>query len=97
MDAEGFVWSARWFGGCIVRYDPDGKLERRVEIPARQTSSLAFGGPDLTDIFVTSAASPEPLELAPVGYRPENVYSGGKLFHLNLGIPGRNEYRARIE
>ncbi len=58
VDAEGFVWSARWFGGCVVRYDPDGKVERRIAIPAMQTSSLAFGGPDLTDIFVTSASSP---------------------------------------
>jgi D-xylonolactonase len=96
VDAEGFVWSARWFGGCVVRYDPDGKVERRVAIPATETSSLAFGGPELTDIFVTSASSAEPLELAPAGYRPENVYSGGKLFHLNLGIPGRNEYRTRV-
>ena len=55
VDAEGFVWSAQWYGGCIVRYDPDGKEERRLEAPAKQVSSLIFGGESLTDIFITSA------------------------------------------
>ncbi len=95
VDADGFVWSAQWFGGCLVRYDPDGKVERRVPIPATQTTSLTFGGPDLTDIFVTSASMPDALPLAPSGYSANQVYSGGKLFRLNLGIPGRKEYRAR--
>ncbi len=96
VDAEGYVWSAQWFGGCIVRYDPDGTEERRVSIPATQVTSLAFGGAGLTDMFVTSASHPDALPLAPPGYSPERVYSGGKLFHLNLGITGKNEHRATI-
>jgi sugar lactone lactonase YvrE len=96
VDAEGFVWSAQWFGGCLVRYDPDGRVERRVEIPARQTSSLAFGGADLTDVFVTSASVSDALPLAPRGYKPEAEYAGGKVFHFNIGIAGRTKYRSRI-
>lgn len=96
VDSQGFVWSAQWFGGCIVRYDPDGSVERRVLIPASQTSSLAFGGPDLTDIFVTSASLTDALPLAPHGYDPQVGYVGGKLFHLNLGISGKGEHLARI-
>lgn len=95
VDAAGYVWSAQWFGGCIVRYDPEGKEERRVTIPASQVTSLAFGGPELTDIFVTSASFPDALPLAPPGYSPESRYPGGKLFHLNQGIPGKLEYHAR--
>ena len=57
VDAEGFIWFAEWYGGCVCRYDPDGTLERRIAVPAKQTSSLAFGGPDLRDIFITSAAT----------------------------------------
>jgi len=56
VDKDGFVWSAQWYGSCIVRYDPDGKIERRIATPAKQTSSLAFGGDGFTDIFITTAA-----------------------------------------
>jgi D-xylonolactonase len=96
VDSQGFVWSAEWFGGCIVRYDPDGVIERRITIPAFQTSSLASGGADFSDIFITSASLTDALPVAPPGYDPEAVYAGGKLFHLNLGIPGKAEHLARV-
>lgn len=96
VDAEGHVWSAQWFGSCIVRYDPDGRVERRVPIPAKQTSSVAFGGPDLTDVFVTSANFSDSLPLAPPGYDPHQGYIGGRLFLANLGIAGKPEFRCRI-
>jgi sugar lactone lactonase YvrE len=96
VDAEGFVWSAEWYGSCICRYDPDGKLERRIEIPSKQTSSLAFGGPDLREMFVTSAAKSEPMPVMPPDYDPATGYFGGALFHLNVGIQGRLEYRTRL-
>jgi sugar lactone lactonase YvrE len=97
VDEEGFIWTAEWYGSCVSRYDPDGRLERRLALPAKQISSLAFGGPDLTDIFITSAGKPEPMPIMPPGYDPHTGYSGGALFHLNLGIPGRPEYRASIQ
>jgi sugar lactone lactonase YvrE len=96
VDAEGFVWSAQWFGSCLVRYDPDGRLERRVPVPAKQTSSVAFGGPNLTDMFVTSAKFSDSLPLAPPGYNPHDGYVGGKLFLANPGIAGKPEFRCRI-
>jgi sugar lactone lactonase YvrE len=96
VDAEGFVWCAHWFGGCVIRYDPDGKLERRIEIPAFQTSSVTFGGPDFTDMFVTSAAETDSLSLAPSGYDPGRGYVGGPVYHLKPGIQGREEYHAKI-
>lgn len=95
VDAQDFVWSAQWFGGCLCHYDPDGKLERRVDIPAKQTSSLTFGGPDLTDIFVTSAAISDALMLAPPHYQPLGRI-GGQLFQLNAGIPGKPESRCLL-
>jgi sugar lactone lactonase YvrE len=96
VDAEGYVWSAQWFGGCIVRYDPDGKEQQRIAIPAAQTSSLTFGGPDLTDIFVTSASLSDALSLAPPQYSTEGRNIGGQLYHLNLGIRGKEEYKAKM-
>ncbi len=96
VDAEGFVWSAQWYGSCVVRYDPDGKLERRIQTPAKQTSSLAFGGPDLTDIFITSAGQSEPMPIMPPGYDPAAGYFGGALYHMNLGIRGQVQQMANM-
>lgn len=96
VDAAGFIWSAQWYGSCIVRYDPEGKVERRVQMPAKQVSSLAFGGPDLTDIFVTSAGQSEIMPIMPPGYDPHAGNFGGPLYHLNLGIAGLSPNHADI-
>lgn len=96
VDADGFLWCAHWFGGCVTRYDPDGKRERRVEIPASQTSSLAFGGPDLDEVYVTSAAMSNGLILAPEGYDPAKVFVGGPLYRFRPGIRGKLKFRSRV-
>lgn len=56
MDNEGFVWNARWGGSCLLRFAPDGSLDRIVELPVSHPTSCVFGGPDLTTLYVTSAA-----------------------------------------
>ncbi len=96
VDAQGFVWCAHWFGGCLTRYDPEGKLERRIETPAAQTSSLAFGGPELNEIFITSAAASNALSLAPLGYEPEKLFLGGPLYQMTTDVQGKLDYRSRI-
>jgi sugar lactone lactonase YvrE len=96
VDAEGFIWCAHWFGARITRFDPDGRVERRVTLPATQTSSLAFGGPDLDTIFVTTAAKNNMLAEAPPGYDPDRVYVGGRLYQMRSDVQGRKEYRSRI-
>lgn len=96
VDADGYVWSAQWYGSCVVRYDPDGVVERRIATPAKQTSSLTFGGADLTDIFITSAGNSEAMPIMPPGYDPANGYFGGRLYHTNLSIAGKPEFRTRI-
>jgi sugar lactone lactonase YvrE len=96
VDSEDCVWSAEWYGSCIRRYDPDGVLERTIQIPAKQCSSLAFGGSELRDLFVTSAATSEPMPEMPPGYDSEAGYFGGALFHLVPGVQGREEYRTRF-
>lgn len=88
VDAEGFVWSARWEGGCLVRYDPAGKEERRIEFPARKITSLIFGGPDYTDIYITSAGGDN---------KAENGEGAGALFHMNLGIRGLPEFASNVK
>ena len=99
VDAAGFVWSANWAGGCVIRFDPDGKEERRIALPATQTSAVAFGGPDLTDLYVSTASvgtgSP-PSELEPAGY-DYSAYRGGALFRVRgLDIPGKPEFETDL-
>jgi sugar lactone lactonase YvrE len=96
VDAEGFLWSAQWYGSCVVRYDPDGKVERRIAIPAKQVSSIAFGGKDLTDIFITSAGKSWPSPLMPRSYDPLSGNMGGQLFRMNLGLTGKPDHKAGI-
>jgi D-xylonolactonase len=96
VDAQGFLWSAQWYGSSVVRYDPEGKVERRITFPAKQVSSVAFGGKDFTDIFVTSAGKSWPSPLMPKSYDPVSGNFGGQLYCLNLGIQGKPEYLADI-
>jgi sugar lactone lactonase YvrE len=87
MDAEGCVWSARWGGGCLVRYAPDGAELQRIHFPARKVSSAIFGGPDLTDLYVTTAG----------GHQKEVDGPGaGALFRVRPGVRGVREFRSRI-
>ncbi|MDY0974843.1 SMP-30/gluconolactonase/LRE family protein [Massilia sp. CFBP9012] len=55
VDAEGYLWSTRWGAGQVMRFAPDGRLDRVVSLAAPQPSCPAFGGPDLSTLFVTSA------------------------------------------
>jgi sugar lactone lactonase YvrE len=87
VDAQGYVWSARWNGGCLVRYTPDGALERRIAFPARKVSSVTFGGPDYTDMYVTTAGGDN---------KPEEGAGAGALFRLSLGIQGVADFPSRI-
>jgi len=54
-DAQGNFWNAQWGAGRVAAYDQSGTFLRAVDLPAGQTSCPAFGGPDLSDLFVTSA------------------------------------------
>lgn len=82
VDAEGLLWVAFWGGGCVRRYTTDGAIADVVEVPAAHTTKPAFGGPDLTDLYITTAAGDEPtaggLFLARPGVSgmPANAYAG---------------------
>lgn len=56
MDDEGYVWNARWGGSCLIRFAPDGSVDRVVELPVSHPTSCVFGGPDMTTLYITSAA-----------------------------------------
>lgn len=96
VDREGFVWCALWYGAQIVRYDPDGTVERRIRLPVTQVSSLSFGGKDLTELFITSASEPWRSQLAPSGFNFNWPDFGGELFRVRLQIQGKAEHLAEL-
>lgn len=55
VDAEGYVWNAQWGASRVVRYAPDGRIDRILQVPISQPTSCAFGGPDLKTLYITSA------------------------------------------
>jgi D-xylonolactonase len=87
VDAEGYVWSARWDGGCLVRYAPDGTEERRIHFAAKKVSSVTFGGSDCTDIYVTTAGGQD---------KTEEGEGAGALFRINMGVQGVPEFRSKV-
>lgn len=82
IDAEGFLWNARFAGGCLVRFAPDGSVDRTVELPVTNPTSCCFGGPDLRTLYVTSARH----GLAPdaLARRPHE----GALLAVAVDVPG---------
>ncbi|MDT0465966.1 SMP-30/gluconolactonase/LRE family protein [Streptomyces gibsoniae] len=65
VDADGCVWVALWDGGAIHRYTPSGELDRVLRLPVRRPTACAFGGADLSDLYITTARTgleaPHPL------------------------------------
>ena len=58
VDVEGGVWAAVWGGGVIQRYDATGRLTAVVRLPAAHVTSCAFGGQELDQLYITTAAGP---------------------------------------
>ena len=80
LDAEGCAWVAMWGGWCVVRFSPDGVPVSRIDVPAASASSCAFGGPDLDQLFITTAQWPDPDTAAP---------GAGGLYVARPGVRGR--------
>jgi sugar lactone lactonase YvrE len=56
MDVDGCLWNARWDGSALLRIAPDGRLDRRIDLPVLRPTSCCFGGPNLDILYVTSSA-----------------------------------------
>ncbi|HEX6720340.1 MAG TPA: SMP-30/gluconolactonase/LRE family protein, partial [Burkholderiaceae bacterium] len=83
LDAQGRLWIAHWGGRCVTAHDSgDARELQRIELPVSQVTNVAFGGPDLRTLFISSARvglSAAQLEAEPLA---------GGLFALELQTPG---------
>jgi sugar lactone lactonase YvrE len=87
VDEAGGLWNARYAGSSVVRFTPDGRVDRVVELPVSQVTCCAFGGAALDTLFITTATqrmSPEARAAEPLA---------GGLFAIDVGIKGVAETR----
>jgi sugar lactone lactonase YvrE len=80
VDAEGHLWVCHWGGSRITRFAPDGTVERVVPVPTAQVTKCAFAGPDLTTLYITTAA---------IGHDPHIDPMAGHLFMVETDIRGQ--------
>jgi sugar lactone lactonase YvrE len=85
VDAEGRVWSAKWDGGKVVCYAPSGAIEREIAMPVRRPTSCMFGGPELRQLYITSAR----VDLS--GKNAARQLPAGGVFVLETDAPGLPE------
>lgn len=95
VDAEGYVWNALVIGGDLIRYAPDGTVERRIGMPVKNITSLTFGGENLDEIYVTSMARvSHPATHEHFARQMQPQFGAGSLFRIRgLGIRGLAEPR----
>ncbi len=82
VDTAGFVWVAVWGGGAIRRYSPGGDLVDEIRVPATRVTSCTLGGPDLRDLYLTTASR----GLSPDDRR-DQPYAGA-IFRVRVDVPG---------
>jgi len=84
VDEGGGIWVALFQGGAVIRFLPDGSLDRTLRVPATMVTSLFFGGPDRRDLYITTADNTEDPEKA------------GCVFRTRSEVPGVAVPRARV-
>lgn len=82
VDAQGYLWNARYGGGCLIRVAPDGEIDRVVSFPTLNPTTCTFGGPELKTLYITSARSTDRLS--------------GSVFAMNTDVGGSPEARFQL-
>jgi len=79
IDEEGNLWIAFCHGACVICFDPrTGEELRKIDLPCLETTACAFGGPDLSDLYVTTGV-----------HKSEVEEHAGRLFRIRgLGVKG---------
>ena len=85
VDAAGYLWCARWGGSRVIRYTPDGRIDREIMLPVSQVTCPAFGGADLKTLYITSAS--KTLSPAALAREPH----AGSVFSIDVDVAGQAE------
>ena len=95
VDEEGCMWNAQVIGGELVRYAPDGTVDRRIGMPVKNITSVNFGGDNLDVLYVTSMARvkhPAVHDMFAQEVKPQFL-AGGLFAVIGLGVRGLPEPR----
>ncbi len=84
VDEAGYIWIAVYGGGCVARYSPEGKMDRKIDVAARAVTSLCFGGADRCDLYIVTADN------------AENPARKGTIFRTRVDVPGLPVPLARV-
>lgn len=86
FDEQGYLWSAIYGAGRVIRISPEGELVGEILLPTRNITCPAFAG---TELFITTAAEGEPEKY------PESAKFGGNVFRIDVGVAGmkKNKFR----
>jgi sugar lactone lactonase YvrE len=89
IDEADMVWIAHWGGGKVTRWNPKtGKLLETIKVPhASLVTSCAFGGPDLSELFITTAT----VDLNEKHKKSQTL--AGSLFRVQLDVKGVPAFR----
>ncbi|GAB5037702.1 gluconolactonase [Nannochloropsis oceanica] len=86
VDSEGFVWNAEFFSGRVVRYSPEGNVDRVLQLPVSRVTCPCLGGADLKTMYMTCASA---------GIERGTEEGSGGLWALEVETPGLPEARFR--
>ena len=87
LDSDDAIWTVRWGGGVALKMNAAGEELSRITFPVSKTSSLAFGGPELDTLYVTTAGGDG---------EGKTASADGTLFRVRVEARGRAEFRSRI-
>ncbi len=82
IDSEGCLWTCMWEASRVVRFTPDGEIDKTILLAAPRPTSVAFGGPDLRTLFITTARVG--MSFPQLDARPLS----GSLFAIQVDVPG---------
>jgi len=86
VDAEGYYWTALYEGARIARLNPAGEIVEEIQVPAKCPTMVAFGGENLTTLFITTVGNRSEDEL-------QAFPNSGAIFKVKVDVPGLVEYR----